>query len=306
MNTKPSLGDLAAFVAIVSHRSFRKAADELGLSPSTLSHVIRTLETNIGTRLLNRTTRSVSPTEAGERLAARLMPVIRDFDLALEEIDEFRNRPSGTLRINSSEIAARVLLSSVVPVFIERYPEMSLDLVTEGKLVDIVAEGFDAGTRLGESVPQDMIAVPFDGETRFVAVASPAYLSRRPAPKTPDDLKDHVCIRFRLRSGKLFRWEFEKHGQEMAVDVAGPLALDHMQLMIEAAAKGMGIAYVSERGLQPYLESGALVLVLEDWCPWIPGLFLYYPGRRHVPPGLRAFIDVLKEVSGPNAKSTDY
>lgn len=301
MNPKPGLSDLVAFVTIVTHRSFRKAADELGLSPSTLSHVIRTLEANIGMRLLNRTTRSVAPTEAGERLAARLMPVIRDFDLALEEIDQFRSRPSGTLRINSSEIAARVLLSAVVPIFLERYPEMALDLVTEGRLVDIVAEGFDAGTRLGESVPQDMIAVPFDGKTRFVAVASPAYLSRRPPPKTPDDLKDHVCIRFRLRSGKIFRWEFEKHGQEMAVDVAGPLTLDHMQLMIEAAVKGMGIAYVAERGLRPHLDSGALVLLLEDWCPWIPGLFLYYPGRRHVPPGLRAFIDVLKEVGGSDA-----
>ncbi|MET0749004.1 MAG: LysR family transcriptional regulator, partial [Rhizobium sp.] len=277
MNPKPALSDLAAFVAIVSHRSFRKAADELGLSPSTLSHVIRTLEATVGMRLLNRTTRSVSPTEAGERLAARLIPVIRDFDLALEEIDEFRSRPSGTLRINSSEIAARVLLASVVPAFIERYPEMSVDIVTEGKLVDIVAEGFDAGTRLGESVPQDMIAVPFDGKTRFVTVASPAYLSRYPAPRTPDDLKDHVCIRFRLRSGKLFRWEFEKHGQEIAVDVAGRLTLDHMQLMTEAALKGMGIAYVAERDLRAHLESGALVLVLEDWCPWIPGLFLYYP-----------------------------
>ncbi|MGA1802008.1 LysR family transcriptional regulator [Rhizobium sp. HT1-10] len=301
MKAKPTLGDLTAFVTIVSHRSFRKAADELGLSPSTLSHVIRTLELNMGVRLLNRTTRSVSPTEAGERLAARLMPVIRDFDIALAEVDEFRGRPSGMLRINTSAVGARALLASVVPTFLKRYPEMSLDLVTEGRLVDIVADGFDAGIRLGEQLPQDMIAVPFEGATRFVAVASPDYLRGRDAPKTPDDLKDHACIRFRLTSGKLFRWEFEKRGQEMAVDVAGALTLDDMQLMIEAAVKGMGIAYVSERGLRPYLESGALVLVLEDWCPWIPGLFLYYPGRRHVPPGLRAFIDVLKEASNADA-----
>lgn len=305
MNPKPALSDLIAFVTIVSRRSFRKAADDLGLSPSTLSHVIRTLEVNMGVRLLNRTTRSVSPTEAGERLAARLVPVIRDFDLALEEVDEFRGRPSGMLRINTSEIAARVLLSSIVPTFLKRFPEMSLDLVTEGRLVDIVAEGFDAGVRLGESLPQDMIAVPFDGATRFVAVASPDYLRDRETLRTPDDLKDHVCIRFRLASGKLFRWEFGKRGQEMAVDVSGPLTLDHMQLMIEAAAKGMGIAYVSERELRPYIESGALVLVLEDWCPWIQGLFLYYPGRRHVPPGLRAFIDVIKELGGPNAGAGD-
>jgi DNA-binding transcriptional LysR family regulator len=295
MNTKPGLNDLIAFMAIVTHRSFRKAADELGLSPSTLSHVIRTLEANMGVRLLNRTTRSVSPTEAGERLAARMAPVVRDFDMALEEVDAFRGRPSGMLRINTSEIAARVLLHSAVPTFLERYPEMSLDLVTEGRFVDIVAEGFDAGVRLGEAVPQDMVAVRFDDDTRFVAVASDDYLRGRSLPKTPDDLKDHTCIRFRLSSGKLFRWEFEKNGQEMVVDVAGPLILDHLALMTEAATQGMGIAYVSERSAKPFIDSGQLVYVLEDWCPWIPGLFLYYPGHRHVPPGLRAFIDVLKE-----------
>jgi DNA-binding transcriptional LysR family regulator len=295
MKSRSTLSDLTAFCAIVVHRSFRKAADELALSPSTLSHTVRTLEAEMGVRLLNRTTRSVSPTEAGARLAARLQPVLRDLDLALEEIDAFRNRPSGTLRINSSEIAARLLLRSVVPTFLARNPEMALDLVTEDKLVDIVAEGFDAGIRLGEAVPKDMIAVRFGGETRFVAVAAPAYLARRPPLATPDDLRDHQCIRLRLRSGKLFRWEFEKHGQELTVDVPGALTLDHPELMAESAARGLGIAYLSETVASPYVERGALVAVLDDWSPRIPGLFLYYPGRRHVPPGLRAFIDVLKE-----------
>lgn len=296
MNFRPSLGDLAALAAIATHRSFRKAADELGLKPSTLSHMMRVLEENLGVRLLNRTTRSVAPTEAGERLVSRLQPMLRDLDAALQEVDDFRGRPSGTLRINSSEPAARKLIERVVPTFLTRHPEMALDLVTEGRLVDIVAQGFDAGIRLGEAVPQDMIAVRFGGETRFVAVASPAYLALRPAPQTPDDLKGHSCIRLRLPSGKLYRWEFEKHGQELEIDVPGALTLDNVGLMIKAASDGLGIAYVPVHSAQHELDDGRLVGVLDDWCPKIPGVFLYYPGHRLVPPGLRAFIDVLKEV----------
>jgi DNA-binding transcriptional LysR family regulator len=296
MNKQPSLGDLTALAAIATHRSFRKAADELGLSPSTLSHMMRVLEQNLGVRLLNRTTRSVAPTEAGERLVSRLQPLLRGLDDALGEIDELRSRPSGTLRINTSEPAARQLMKSVVPTFLARHPEMALDLVTEGRLVDIVADGFDAGIRLGEAVPQDMIAVRFGGEMRFLTLASPAYLKAHKPPSTPDDLKDHTCIRLRLPSGKLYRWEFEKHGQEMAIAVTGGLTLDNMELMTQAALHGLGIAYLSIHSAQAHLDSGQLVSVLDDWCPPIPGLFLYYPGHRHVPPGLRAFIDVVKEV----------
>ncbi|QKC82459.1 LysR family transcriptional regulator [Mesorhizobium sp. NZP2077] len=298
MNAKPGLPELTALAAIVSHRSFRKAADELGLSPSTLSHMMRTLERGMGVRLLNRTTRSVAPTEAGERLVARLRPLLSDIDAALAEVDDFRGLASGTLRINTSEIAARLLLRSAVPAFLQRYPQVSLDLVTDGKLVDIVAEGFDAGIRLGEAVPRDMVAVRFGGPTRFIAVASPTYLAGYPVPKVPDDLRDQTCIRFRLPSGKPYRWEFEKHGQEIAIDVQGALTLDNMELMAEAAASGMGIAYISDKSAKPYLDRGALVVVLDDWCPPIPGLFLYYPGHRLVPPALRAFIDVLKETKG--------
>jgi DNA-binding transcriptional LysR family regulator len=189
-----------------------------------------------------------------------------------------------------------LLLRSAVPAFLQRYPQVSLDLVTEGKLVDIVAEGFDAGIRLGEAVPRDMVAVRFGGPTRFIAVASPTYLAGHPVPKVPDDLRDQTCIRFRLPSGKPYRWEFEKHGQEIAIDVQGVLTLDNMELMAEAAASGMGIAYISDKYAKPYLDRRALVVVLDDWCPPIPGLFLYYPGHRLVPPALRAFIDVLKET----------
>ena len=264
--------------------------------------MIRGLEARTGVRLLHRTTRSVSPTEAGQRLVSRLQPVLRDLDLALEEVDRFRSRPSGTLRINSAEGPARLLLATVVPRFLASHPEMSLDLVTEGRLVDIVAEGFDAGIRLGEAVPQDMVAVRFGGTVRFVAVASPGYLLGRDAPRTPDDLARHSCIRFRLRSGRLFRWEFARHGQELAVEVPGPLILDHVELMADAAASGLGIAYVPERTAQPFLADGRLRTVLDEWCPRIPGLFLYYPGHRQVPPGLRAFIDVLKEVERGSAE----
>ena len=292
--TKPTLSDLTAFAAIAAHRSFRKAADELGLSPSTLSHMMRALERDMGVRLLNRTTRSVAPTEAGARLLARLQPVLQDLDLALDEVNQFRSRPSGALRINASEIAARLLLHAVIPEFLARHPEMTLDLVTENRLVDIVAQGFDAGIRLGESVPQDMIAVRFGGPARFLTVASPSYLKDHPAPQTPDDLREHDCLRIRMPSGKLYRWEFERHGQELTIDVPGPLTLDHVGLMLESALAGMGIAYVPDRVARPHLEAGTLMVVLDEWCPEIPGLFLYYPGGRHVPAGLRAFIDMLK------------
>lgn len=292
----PTLNDLKAFAAVCAHLSFRKAADELGLSASSLSHVVRTLEQNLGVRLLNRSTRSVAMTEAGERLLARLGPTLHDLQAALDEVASFGDQPRGSLRINANETAARFLLQAAVPTFLKRYPDVTLDLVTEGRLVDIVAEGFDAGVRLGEALAQDMIAVRFGGDVRFLAVASPDYLARHKAPQAPEDLKAQSCIRNRLPSGKLYRWEFEKRGQELTVDVPGALTLDHIGLMVEAAVGGLGIAYVPERAAKPYLDEGRLVAVLDDWCPSIPGLFLYYPGRRHVPSPLKAFIEVLREV----------
>ena len=292
----PTLNDLKAFAAVSAHLSFRKAADELGLSASSLSHVVRTLEQNLGVRLLNRSTRSVALTEAGERLLARLGPTLHDLQAALDEVVSLGDQPRGSLRINANETAARLLLQTAVPIFLERYPDVALDLVTEGRLVDIVAEGFDAGVRLGEALAQDMIAVRFGGDVRFLAVASPAYLARHKAPKAPEDLKGQSCIRNRLPSGKLYRWEFEKHGREVTVDVSGALTLDHIGLMMEAAVGGLGVAYVPERAAKPYLDEARLVAVLEDWCPPIPGLYLYYPGRRHVPAPLKAFIEVLREA----------
>ena len=295
--TKPTLADLTAFSAVATHRSFRRAADALGVSRSSLSHAMLALERELGVRLLNRTTRSVSPTEAGEALLARLAPVLRDLDEALDAVADTRGNPSGTLRINANESAARLLLKTVVPRFLKRFPGMSLDLVAEGRLVDIVEQGFDAGVRLGESIPRDMVAVRISDDLRFVVVAAPSYLAGRTPLITPDDLRSHDCIRQRLPSGKRYRWEFRKHGQEVAIDVPGVLTLDHNGLMVEAASDGLGLAYVPESTARDWLDDGRLVTVLEDWCPFIPGLCLYYPGHRHVPAGLRAFIDVLREVN---------
>jgi DNA-binding transcriptional LysR family regulator len=295
--SRPTLNELAAFAAVAEHRSFRKAADAIGVSRSALSHALLGLEQNLGVRLLNRTTRSVSLTDAGAHLLAGIRPVLRDLDTALDRLAEARGAPAGTLRINANKSAARLLLREVVPQFLSRYPDVELDLVSDGRLVDIVATGFDAGIRLAEDVPQDMIAVKIGGDVRFVTVASPAYLAGQAAPATPDDLRLHRCIRHRLPSGKRYRWEFSKHGEEMIVDVPGALTLDDNDLMVQAAANGLGIAYVPESFARSGLESGRLVFVLSDWCPPIPGLTLYYPGNRHVPSALRAFIDVLKEAN---------
>ena len=292
---KPTLTDLKAFQAVAEHRSFRRAADLMGVSRSSLSHTVRTLEQRLGTRLLHRTTRSVSLTESGERLLLRLSPLLSDLESILEDASSAEGKITGRLRINGSEGAVRLLLQTVVPRFLALHDGVELDLVAEGRLVDIVGQGFDAGVRLREAVPQDMIAIPVDNDLRFLAVASPDYLRGRTAPKTPDDLASHQCIRQRLPSGKLYRWEFQQHGQDMVVDVPGVLTLDSSQLRVEAAADGLGIAYVPESCAHDYLEDGRLVTVLDEWCPRIPGLCLYYPNNRHVPPSLRAFIDLLRE-----------
>lgn len=295
--SKPTLNDLKTFQAVADHRSFRRAADLMGVSRSSLSHTVRALERRLGTRLLHRTTRSISLTESGERLLQRLSPLLSDLDTILEEASSFEGKVTGRLRINGSEAAIRLLLRTVVPRFLSLYEGVELDLVAEGRLVDIVQQGFDAGIRLREAVPKDMVAIPIGGEIRFLAVASPGYLHGKPIPETPDQLAMHQCIRQRLPSGKLFRWEFEQHGQDVAVDVPGAMTLDSSQLMVEAASDRLGIAYVPETYAHAYLRDETLVAVLEAWCPRIPGLFLYYPNNRHVPPSLRAFIDLLLEIN---------
>ena len=291
---RASLADLAGFRAVADHRNFRRAAESLGVSRSALSHAVAGLERRLGVRLLHRTTRSVAPTEVGERLLARLRPLLSELGEALDEASGAQGSPTGSLRISAPESAAAWLLKHVAPSFLARHPGMALDLVADGRPVDIVAAGFDAGVRLAEAVPQDMIAVPFAGEARFLAVASPDYVAAAGTPLVPDDLRRHRCIRHRLPSGRLYRWEFARGETELAVDVPGPLTLDSLALMVESAADGLGIAYVPDQVARPLLDSGALVTVLDPWCPILPGLCLYYPGHRHVPAGLRAFIDVMR------------
>jgi DNA-binding transcriptional LysR family regulator len=295
---RPSLNDLAAFAAVANHLSFREAADSMGVSRSALSHAIIGLEGKLGVRLFNRTTRSVSLTQAGANLLARLDPVLQDLDQALDTLAEERGTPSGTLRINANKSGARILLENVVPRFLDLYPDVELDLVSEGRLVEIVEQGFDAGVRLLESVPRDMVAVKFGGDVRFITVVAPRYLEVSETPETPDDLHAHHCIRQRLPSGKRYRWEFAKRGAEIAVDVPGNLTLDDNDLLVRAAAAGRGIAYVPEHFAKPFLASGELVTVLDDWCPPTPGLALYYPSSRHLASPLRAFIDLVKQLDG--------
>jgi DNA-binding transcriptional LysR family regulator len=294
---RTGLVELNAVVAVASHRSFRAAATELGMSPSALSHAIAALEQRMGVRLFNRTTRSVSLTEAGEQFLAKVRPALREIAEAIDATNVFRDSPAGTLRLNMSEGAARQILTPIVLEFMRRYPQMQVDLVTQGRLVDIVAEGFDAGIRLAEAVPQDMIAIPCGPEQRYAVVGSPAYFDNHPHPKTPGDLVAHECIRGRLPSGAMLKWEFEKRGEQMVVDVKGPLTLDHYELWIEAALEGAGLAYVNEWSVSHEISSGRLIRVLEDWTQPFPGLSLYYPGHRHVPTGLRAFIGIIREAA---------
>lgn len=298
MNERPALADLHAFAAIAQLRSFRKAADALALSPSTLSHMLRGLEARLGVRLLHRTTRSVAPTEEGARMLSQLQPLLLSLDQVLAQAGASSPEPAGMLRINTTEIGAHMLLERAVPTLLRRHPRMEVDLVTDGRLIDIVAEGFDAGVRLRESVPQDMVAVPLRRALRFLTVASPAYLKKHPAPLRPEDLKQHRCIRYRMCSGKRYRWEFERGGQSVAIDVPGALTLDHVDLMAHAAADGQGIAYLSDYTAAPWLKRDKLAVVLEPWCPPASEVCLYYPGHRLVPRGLQALIEVLREHHG--------
>ena len=283
--------DLALFLAVARHRSFRQAAVERGVSPSAVSHALRAIEERLGVRLLNRTTRSVALTEAGQRLFARVSPAFRDIDDAIEDLNAFRGRPAGILRINAARQAAQLALMPVVTRFLAAYPEIRVEVTIEAALTDVVAAGFDAGVRFGERIAADMIAVPLGPRQRSAVIASPEYLARHPTPRSPHDLRSLPCIRYRFSSGVLYRWEFERGGDEIAVEVDGPLTLSEQDLMVDAALSGLGLAYVFEGQVEALLAEGRLVRVLADWCPYYPGFFLYYPSRRQLPAALRAFVD---------------
>lgn len=293
---KASLAELDAVIAVARRGNFRAAALELGMSSSALSHAVAGLEARLGVRLFNRTTRSVSLSAAGEQFVAQVAPALSEIRGAMDAVNIHRDTPAGTLRINTSVGAARMILTPLVLPYLKLYPEMRVDLVTEGRLIDIVVDGFDAGIRIQEAVPRDMIAVPIGGPVRSVVVGSPAYFEGRGKPQTPGDLLQHECIRARMASGQIYRWEFERRGEAMEVDVRGALTLDETTLMLEAARAGVGLSYLSEWMIGPDVAAGRLVQVLDDWTPAYPGLCLYYPGRRHVPAGLRAFIDLIRRT----------
>lgn len=291
------LSELEAVLAVARHRSFRAAAAELDVSTSALSHAVSALEGRIGARLFNRTTRSVALSEAGAQFVESISPALSTIRQAMEQAGSHAGTPTGTLRINTSVGAANQAMALFIE-YMRRYPQMNVDIVTESKLIDIVVEGFDAGIRLHESVPQDMIAVPLGLPLRLLVLGSPAYFARHPVPQTPTDLHRHRCIRLRMPSGRIYHWEFSRHGQGLEVDVPGVLTLDEPGLVLEAARAGLGLAYVSEWNAAADIAAGTLVPVLQEWTPPLDGLSLYYPGRRHVPAGLRALIELIRERGG--------
>ncbi|MGH8389240.1 MAG: LysR family transcriptional regulator [Pseudomonas sp.] len=287
----PSAADLSTFLSVASHLNFSRAAVELGLTPSALSHSVRTLENRLGVRLFNRTTRSVGLTEAGERLYARLRPAFRDIDDALEDLNHFRDKPSGNLRITAGRQAAELVLLPLASKFLQAYPDVKLEIVADDGLVDVVAAGFHAGVRFGERLEADMVSLPISANMRSVVVGSPTLFEQYAVPQKPEDLHDLPCIRHRFPSGSLYRWEFERGGIAQEIEIDGPLTLGDVGLMVGPALQGVGVAYLFEDMVKAQIADGSLIQVLSDWCPFYPGLHLYYPSRRHVPATLKAFIE---------------
>jgi DNA-binding transcriptional LysR family regulator len=289
------LGDLTAFVAVARAGGFRDAARTRGSSASSLSEAVRRLETKLGVRLLNRTTRSVAPTEPGARLLDRLGPALAEVESALDVVNGFRERPAGTLRLNVPVSAARLVLPRIVPPFLAAYPDIKLDVIADDSFVDVLAAGCDAGIRYDERLEQDMIAIPIGPrEQRFATAASPAYLDRHGRPDHPRQLLEHACLLGRFPSGAMTAWEFERDGEVVKVEATGPLVVRvgaATDLAVDAALAGTGIITLFEDWLRPFLDRGALQPVLEPWWQHFSGPFLYFPGRRYVPAPLRAFID---------------
>lgn len=299
---KVDLGDLNAFVAVARAKGFRDGARASGGSASGLSEAVRRLEAQLGVRLLNRTTRSVVPTEAGARLLERIGPALTEVEAAIDVVNDSRDRPAGSLRLNVPVSAARLVLPKIVPLFLAVYPGIRLEVIAEESFVDVLAAGCDAGIRYGERLEQDMIAVPIGPRLqRFALGAAPAYLDRRGRPEHPRDLLAHSCLQGRFPSGATMAWEFERDGEVVQVDPAGPLIVGlggATDLLVDAAIAGTGIVLLFEDWLRPHFESGALEPVLEPWWQRFSGPFLYYPGRRLVPAPLRAFVDFIKAAAG--------
>ena len=286
--------ELVAFLLVARERSFRRAADALTVSPSAVSHTLRALEDRLGAKLLNRTTRSVSLTDAGQRLVERIGPAFADIEGAVQEIATGAGKPAGILRLTVPRVAAQMVLAPILGRFLSDYPDIRLEITVDDMLVDSVAQGFDAGIRLDESVRRDMASVPIGGDLRGIVVGTPAYLADAGVPEAPDALQAHRWLNYRQPfSGRLLPWEFSRDGDDMVMSLDGPLATNDADLLIAAALDGAGLAYITEATISDHLASGRLVSVLDDWCPRFPGWALYYPRNRHMAPALRALVDFL-------------
>jgi DNA-binding transcriptional LysR family regulator len=294
--SRADLADFAYFLAIAKCGSFRKAAVTMGVTTSALSHAITALEGRRGVRLLNRTTRSVTLTAAGEELQAMIEGPMQAIDTAAANLDRYRDAPAGRVRINVMEDAVGLLLEPVMPIFVERYPEVAIDISVTNRMIDVVGSGFDAGIRYGGTVPEDMIAQRLSPDMRWIAAASPEYLERFGSPAEPQDLRDHRCVGIRTGNDQLYQWEFERGAEETSVATPGPLTVDSSHAVVAFGLCGAGIIYATEPILRSYLDSGALRQVLGDWVTAGEGFHVYYSGRRHVPTALRLLIDLIREV----------
>ena len=292
---RENLNDLVAFLAVARERSFTRAAAQLGMSQSAVSHIVRGLEERLGLKLLTRTTRSVAPTEAGEHLLRSLSPHFDGIDSELAAVTSLRDKPSGLIRITTSEHAANSILWPAIARLLPDYPDISVEVVVEAGLVDIVTERFDAGIRLGEQVARDMIAVPIGPEQRMAVVGAPSYFQRRPKPVTPEDLTDHACINIRFPThGGVYAWEFEKDGRELKVRVDGPLTFNTGHLRLQAVLAGLGLAFLMRDQVEALIREGRLVDVMADWCPPFPGYHLYYTSRRQPTPAFALLVERLR------------
>jgi DNA-binding transcriptional LysR family regulator len=289
------LSELDAFTAIARERSFRAAARKRGVSASSLSDCLRRLEERLGVRLLNRTTRSVTPTEAGQRLLERLAPALGEVALALGQLESFRDSPAGTLRLNVPTIVARSFLPDMANRFLKLYPQVTLEVVGEDSFIDVLAAGYDAGIRYDERLERDMIAVPIGPrKQRYITAAAPDYLARRGIPQHPKDLLDHDCIRHRFLSGTGWPWEFDRDGETVMITPSGPVIANVIEMEVGAAVAGLGVIRTFEEVLMPDVEAGRLTLILGEWVTEFSGPFLYYASRHHMPAALRAFVDFVK------------
>lgn len=297
------LGELNAVIVIARRGTFRAAAAELGMSTTALSHAIARLEGRLGVRLFNRTTRSLALTDAGRRFVAEVGPALRDMRGALDAVRSQGDRPAGTIRINAAPFAALAIITPLITSFVRHYPDVHVDLVTESRMVDIVAGGFDLGVRVATLIPSDMIAVPLGRSQRYAIVASPGYVEKYGAPRTPPDLLAHSCIRVRLPDGSLFRWRFEREGETAEIDVKGTITLDEAGVAKAVVLEGLGIGCFMEQNVMAEIASGALFRLLEDWTPPFDGLSLYYPGRRNLSAAMKAFLALARDLAREQGSS---